>query len=178
MATNSLLTAHLVVQFSDASTNVSIVAEADDRDDGYNAGRTTFYAGASVYLLLFIPNGYVVDRVLTSAGTVSYVADSTKAIEAYVPYANEDSASLSYPVSSTFRYTWLGTSLGAISNPDQFTAKLPARGFDTVTKKAIPEYRVGVAYVTYVSNCKVYKLYGVPANCTQVMVFFVVKKST
>lgn len=178
MASNSLLTAHLVVQFSDAADAASVVAEVDDREDGYNFGKTTFYAGDNVYLLLFIPDGYEVDKVLTSAGTIAYVEDSTKNIEAYLPYANEDSASLSYPVDSGFAYTWLGTSLGVISNPDQFTAKLPARGYDTVTKKANPEYRVGVAYVTYKSACKVYKLYSVPANCLQVMVYFVVKKST
>ena len=178
MAANSLLTAHLVVQFSDATDNASVVAEVDDREDGYNFGRTTFYAGDNVFLLLFIPEGYKVDKVLTSAGTISYVEDNTKAIDTYVPYANEDSASLSYPVGSAFTYAWLGASLGVLSNPDQFTAKLPARGYDTVTKKAIPEYRVGVARVWYLSNCKVYKLYGVPSNCLQVMVFFVVKKST
>ena len=176
MASNSLLTAHLVVQFSDAADSVSVVAEIDDRDDGYNLGRTTFYAGDSVYLLLFIPEGYVVDTVLSSAGAVAYVEDSTKTIETYVPYANEDTASLTYPVGSGFNYAWLGSSLGVISTPDQFTAKLPARGYDTATKKPVPEYRIGVAYVSYLSACKVYKLYSVPSGCTQVMVFFVVKK--
>lgn len=178
MATNSLLTAHLVVQFSDAESNASVVAEVDDREGGYNAGKTTFYPGDSVYILLFIPNGYVVDQVLTSAGTVALVDTGYKFIESYVPYANEDSSSLSYPVSSNFTYAWLGNNLGAITNPDQFTAKLPARGFDTATKKPIPEYRVGVAYVTYRSNYKVYRLQSVPALCLQVMVYFIVKKAT
>lgn len=176
MATNSLLTAHLVVQFSDASSNVSVVAEVDDRPDGYNIGRTTFYVGDSVHLLLFIPDGYEVDQVLSSAGSVAYVADSEKAIESFLSFPNEDAASLSYPVSSGFGYTWLGQSHGVISTPDQFTAKLPPRGFDPVKKVPVPEYRVGVAKATYASACKVYKLYGVPANVSQVMVFFVVKK--
>lgn len=173
---NSLLTAHIVVQFAEADANVSIVAEIDDRELGYNLGKTTFYHGDTPYMLLFIPNGYVVDKVLTSAGAVSFVADDSKAIESYLAFANEDQVSLSYPVSSGFTYSWLGTNLGVISNPDQFTAKLPARGFDTTTKRAIPEYRVGVSYATYTSNCKVYKLSGVPGSVSQVMVFFVVKK--
>lgn len=177
MATNSLLTAHLVVQFSDASTNVSVVAEVDDREGGFNLGKTTFYPGDTPYILLFIPEGYEVDQVICSAGNVSYVVDSTKDIETYLAFPNEDSQSLTYPVSSLFTYAWLGTNCGMITNPDQFTAKLPARGFDTATKKAVPEYRVGVAYAAYVSDCRVYKLYNVPANVSQVIVYFVVKKS-
>jgi len=176
MATNTVLTAHLVVQFSDAEANASVVAEIDDREDGYNGGRTTFYIGDTVHMLLFIPSGYTVDQVLTSAGAVAYVAEDYKEIETYLTYANEDSASLSYPISSLFTYSWLGTVAGAVSNPDQFTAKLPVRPFDSVTKKVVPEYRIGIAKVTYRSNCKVYKLYSVPTNCLQVMVFFVVKK--
>lgn len=177
MATNNLLTAHIVVQFSDADSNVSVVAEVDDREDGFNAGKTTFYPGDNPHILLFIPTGYEVAEVLCSAGAVQYVIDSTKDIESYVAYPNEDSQSLSYPVSRNFTYSWLGNNCGPVTNPDQFTAKLPARGFDPVSKKPIPEYRLGVAYVTYVSNCKVYKLYNVPAGCSQVIVFFVVKKS-
>lgn len=173
---NNLLTAHIVVQFADADANVNVVAEIDDRENGYNLGKTSFYFGDTPHILLFIPTGYYVDQVLTSAGAVAFVADDNKTIENYLAYPNEDSASVSYPISSGWAYTWLGTALGVISNPDQFTAKLPARPFDPVSKKPIPEYRVGVASVTYVSDCKVYKLYNVPAGIAQVMVYFVVKK--
>ena len=174
---NSLLTAHIVVQFADDSANVSVVAEVDDREDGFNAGKTTFYHGDTPHVLLFIPAGYVVDQVLTSAGAVVFVTDSTKFVENYLAFANEDAVSVSYPISASFAYSWLGSSLGVISVADQFTAKLPARGFNTVTKKPIPEYRVGVAYATYNSACKVYKLYNVPPSVSQVMIFFVVKKA-
>lgn len=173
---NNLLTAHLVVQFADADANVNVVAEIDDREDGYNLGKTTFYFGDTPHILLFIPTGYYVDQVITSAGAVAFVADNTKSIETYLAFPNEDTASLSYPVSSGWSYSWLGSALGVLSNPDQFTAKLPARAFDPVTKKPIPEYRVGVAKASYVSDCKVYKLYSVPAGIAQVMVYFVVKK--
>ncbi len=176
-STNSLLTAHIVVQFADDTANVSVVAEVDDREDGYNAGKTSFYHGDTPYILLFIPTGYVVDQVLTSAGAVTYIDESEKFIENYLAFANEDSVSVSYPISSEWTYSWLGSSLGVISPADQFTAKLPSRGFDTVTKKPVPEYRVGVAYATYKSACKVYKLYNVPPTVSQVMIFFVVKKS-
>lgn len=174
---NSLLTAHIVVQFADDSSNVSVVAEVDDREDGYNAGKTSFYHGDTPYLLLFIPTGYVVDQVLVSAGAISFEADSVKAIESYLAFANEDSVSVSYPITSNWAYTWLGASLGIVSPADQFTAKLPSRGFDATTKKPVPEYRVGVAYATYSSACKVYKLYNVPPSVSQVMIFFVVKKA-
>jgi hypothetical protein len=176
-STNSLLTAHIVVQFADTSANVSIVAEVDDREDGYNAGKTSFYHGDTPHLLLFLPSGYEVDQVIPSAGTVSFIADDVKEVEGYLSFPNEDTASVSYPITSDWTYAWLGTSLGAISVADQFTASLPPRGFDTVNKKPIPEYRVGIASSYYKSACKVYKLSSVPPTVTQVMVFFVVKKS-
>lgn len=174
---NNLLTAHIVVQFAEADANVNVVAEIDDRENGYNLGKTTFYFGDTPHILLFIPNGYYVDQVLTSAGAIAFVADDNKEIETYLAYPNEDQASLSYPMSSGWGYSWLGNNLGIISNPDQFTAKLAARPFDPVTKKPIPEYRIGVAYASYVSACKVYKLYSVPAGISQVMVYFIVKKT-
>lgn len=173
---NNLLTAHIVVQFAEADANVSVVAEIDDRENGYNLGKTTFYFGDTPHILLFIPDGYYVDQVLTSAGAVAFVADDSKTIETYLAYPNEDSASLSYPVDSALSYTWLGQNHGVISTPDQFTAKLPTRAIDPSTKKPIPEYRIGVASASYVSECKVYKLYNVPAGIAQVMVYFVVKK--
>ena len=176
-STNSLLTAHIVVQFSDESDSVSVVAEVDDREDGYNAGKTTFYHGDTPFILLFIPAGYEVENVFCSAGAVSFTADTYKEIENYLAFANEDSVSVSYPISSNWAYAWLGTSLGVVSVANQFTAKLPSRGFDSVLKKPIPEYRVGIARATYRSDCKVYKLYNVPPLVSQVMIFFVVRKS-
>ncbi len=174
--TNSLLTAHIVVQFADAESNVSVVAEVDDREDGFNVGKTSFYSGDTPHLLLFVPAGYEVLSVMTSAGAVSFVTDTFKDIDTFLAFANEDSVSMSYPISGAWAYTWLGASLGVLTASDQFTAKLPARGFDAGTKKPIPEYRVGVAQATYTSDCKVYKLFNVPPLVSQVMVFFVVKK--
>lgn len=175
---NQVLTAHIVVNFQSAAANANVVAEIDDRVDGYNGGKTTFYPGDTPFMLLFIPDGYVVDQVLSSAGSVAYVEDSKKFIDTYLTYANEDQASLSYPFGDSWTYVWLGNNAGVISLPDQYTAKLPTRNFNTATKKLEPEYRIGVARVTYNSKCKVYKLYNVPLVVGQVIVFFVVKPAS
>jgi len=171
------ITAHLVVQFADEADNVNAVLEIDDRDSGYNAGKTTFYPGDQPAMLLFIPTGYVVDTIVTSAGIVSLIGDTVKEIEDNFVFANEDTASLSYPYSSDFSYYWLGTSAGSLSVNGQFELKLPARPIDPVSSLPVPPYRVGVAHVNYYANAKAYRLSAVPTTVNQVIVYFVLRKT-
>jgi hypothetical protein len=72
----AMLTTHIVVQFADSSDTVNAQVEVDDREFGFNGGKTTFYPGDSPALLLFMPSGYIVDSVYTSAGTVSSLANT------------------------------------------------------------------------------------------------------
>lgn len=171
----ALITAHLVVQFSDAADNLNAVLEIDDRDNGYNAGKTTFYPGDQPAMLLFMPTGYVVDTIVTSAGNVTLIGDTTKLIESDYVFANEDTSSLTYPHSSGFSYYWMGVDAGALSVSNQFEVKLPTRPIDPVSNLPVPPYRVGVARATYTSDAKAYRLSAVPTNVTQVIVYFVLR---
>lgn len=170
------LTAHLVVQFADPNLTANVVLEIDDREAGYNNGKTTFYPGDQPVMLLFLPDGYAVDTIVTSAGAIDYVAEDTKEVEGYYPFANEDTASLTYPYGSGWTYAWLGTNAGALALNGQYEIKLPSRPIDPVTRALVPPYRVGVAYGTYTSNCKVYRLHSVPLGVSQVVAYFIVKK--
>lgn len=170
-----MLTTHIVVQFADSSDTVNAQVEVDDREFGFNGGKTTFYPGDSPALLLFMPSGYIVDSVYTSAGTVSLLGDTTKVIEGDYVFANEDTASLSYPYTANLVYSWMGTGLGALG-VSEYELRLPARPVDPVTHLPVPPYRVGIARATYESNAKAYRLSAVPLNVSQVIVYFVLRK--
>ncbi len=177
MADNTLLTAHIVVDFEGGSaSDIGLVVEVDDREDGYNAGRTSFFPGQDAYLLAFVPTGYYIDATYISAGVLSLVGSDTKEVEDFVEFPNTDDASLSYPATSGFTYSWLGSNLGLVTLASQKTVTLPARTFNTVTKKFVPEYRVGVAKLNYNAACSVYKVSGVPTTVSRVLAFFVAKK--
>jgi hypothetical protein len=171
----AMLTTHIVVQFADSSDTVNAQVEVDDREFGFNGGKTTFYPGDSPALLLFMPSGYIVDSVYTSAGTVSLLGDTTKVIEGDYVFANEDTASLSYPYTANLVYSWMGTGLGALG-VSEYELRLPARPVDPVTHLPVPPYRVGIARATYESNAKAYRLSAVPLNVSQVIVYFVLRK--
>lgn len=171
----AMLTTHIVVQFADSSDTVNAQVEVDDREFGFNGGKTTFYPGDSPALLLFMPSGYIVDSVYTSAGTVSLLGDTTKVIEGDYVFANEDTASLSYPYTANLVYSWMGTGLGALG-VSEYELRLPARPVDPVTHLHVPPYRVGIARATYESNAKAYRLSAVPLNVSQVIVYFVLRK--
>jgi hypothetical protein len=171
----SLLTTHIVVQFADSSDTVNAQVEIDDREFGFNGGKTTFYPGDSPALLLFMPSGYIVDSVYSSAGTVSLIGDTTKVVEGDYVFANEDTASLSYPYAANLVYSWMGTNLGALG-VSEYELRLPARPVDPVTHLPVPPYRVGISHATYDSNAKAYRLSAVPLSVSQVVVYFVLRK--
>lgn len=173
----AILTTHIVVQFADSSDTANAQVEVDDREFGYNGGKTTFYPGDSPALLLFMPTGYVVDSIYTSAGSVSLIGDTTKTIEQDFVFANEDTASLTYPMSANFAYAWMGTGIGALGVSNEYELKLPARPLDVVTHLPIPPYRVGIARASYESNAKAYRLSSVPISVAQVIVYFVLRKA-
>lgn len=179
---STTITANVVVQFG---KQVGASAEVDDRAAGYNNGKTSFVPGEVVYLLLFYPEGYEVKFSESSAGNLVKVADDQKDItDEVVQFADTDSASTQYPMSSIPLYsnipaTWLGTSLGSLRKVGESEVTPPARARDASTGKPNPEHRIGIAKVSYSANCEVWKLYGVPTLSggriiDQVMCFWVV----
>jgi hypothetical protein len=173
---STVITAHIVVPFA-SDQDVNIVAEIDDREDGYNAGKTTFAPGSDAYILVFLPTGWYIDSATVTAGTIGYIENDTKNVEAYLEFPNTDDASLSYPYDNTFIYTWLGTAPGILTPVTQFRVTLPPRTRDSLSGEFVPPYRIGIAEISYNSICQVWKVSGVPTDIDKVMAFFVARKS-
>lgn len=171
----TVITAHVVVQFA-GDEDVNVVVELDDRENGFNNGKTTFTPGQDAYILVFLPTGWVVSSATVTAGTIGYVQGDTRAVEQYMEFPNTDDATMQYPYDNTFVYQWLGSAPGSLTPISQFKAVLPPRTQDPITGAFIPEYRIGIAKVNYNSVCQVWKVSGVPANIDRVMAFFVCTK--
>jgi hypothetical protein len=171
----TVITAHVVVPFA-GDEDVNVVVELDDRETGFNAGKTSFAPGQDAYILVFLPTGWIIDSATVTAGTIGYVQNDVKVADGFLEFPNTDDASLSYPFGDTFQYTWLGAAPGIISLPTQFRAVLPPRTRDPLSGAFVPEYRIGIASYSYNSNCQVWKVSGVPTSISRVMAFFVAKK--
>ncbi len=174
MATTSI-TAHVVVEFSAGDDTPNVTVEIDGRENGYNAGKTTFQPGENAYLLLYVPPGWSAVYHASSAGALTYVEDANVDIENYVTFVDDETASLQYPVSSTPSFTWLGNDLGIISVVKQ-VCSLVARAYNTLTAEFTPAHRVGIAKTNYVSVARVYRLSSTPVSISKVVCLFVVKK--
>lgn len=177
MVAATTITASVLVDFAGEDANFAAFVELDDREFGLNGGKTNFIPSQDVYLLLFKPTGYSVIQTLTTSGVLELVQGSTRDVDEFVQFVNEDSQSVRYPIDSSFSYQWEGDSPGVLSNT-QFGLSLPTRGIDPNTQKPIPEYRAAVARIIYSANCEVWKLSGTPLAISQALLLFIVEKDT
>lgn len=172
----TVLSAHIVVEFGDADAS-NFIVEVDDREGGYNNGKTSFFPGQAAHLLVFTPPGYVIDQALVTAGSLTLIkSNEVKAVQEYIEFPNVDDGSVNYPINNSFSYRWLSASnIGTLSVASPYKVTLPSRSVDA-SGNLVPKYRIGVAQVSYNSICAVYKVYGVPSNIEKVMAFFVARK--
>lgn len=176
MAAANVITAHLVVEFAEGDGSISAFVEVDDREFGFNGGVTRFLPGQPAYLLLFKPTGYSTIYAASSAGELVKHTDSVKAVEEYVTFPNQDSATVRYPINADFSYQWLGVNPGQLSRSGEFSVGLPARPLNPANSEPNPKYRIGVARLAYTANCEVWRLQDVDSAISQVLCFFVIKK--
>lgn len=109
------VTASLVVEFSGAADSF-LTAEIDDRAEGLNGGKTSFYPGDKAYFLVFKGQTVVIDQILASAGGVTPVAEGYyEEVDEWVTFENTDEASAKRFVDSDFTYQWFGNNLGPIT---------------------------------------------------------------
>ncbi len=172
---NAQITAHVVVEFSDGdSPNVSV--EVDTRPEGYNHGASSFTPGQSVYLLLYVPPGWVCSYKEVTAGALTLTGTTSINVEDYLTFIDDDTQSLSKYPTNTPSFSWLGVSLGAITVVQQICSIL-ARVYNTVTGAYTPPHRIGLAKANYSTQAQVYRISSVPVNIAQVAALFVVSKS-
>lgn len=143
--------ATIKIQFgTDAATDSSsgyVSAEIDSREDGLNAGKTSFAPGDSVYILVYLSSDVKITGADCSAGTVSATGSTTVTLTQELTFENIKTASLDIPASGPITTTtWFGRSLGSISvGADKTTCTASSAG-------------VAVAEVTYTALAQIYRL--------------------
>jgi hypothetical protein len=129
----------------EAGTHLS--AEIDDRETGYNAGKTSFIAGDTAHFLVFRSANVQVDRIAFSAGSVSLVGSGVSVEkEEELIFEDSDSAVLPIPANGIVSTRFFGNDLGSLTlQSDKMTLKASSKG-------------VAVAKVVYTANADVYAL--------------------
>ena len=143
---------NITVQFGAAATDAGLLlkAEVDSRDDGLNAGNTSFIPGDSVGILLFRDDLITQLDTVTTAGTLVQAGSGTFLVQDEALTFSDNTeinqeVSFQYPVYSGFTYKWLGTDGGAIQVIERQTARKPSAG-------------IGVALVSYTTFYTAYRL--------------------
>lgn len=153
-----IVTATLSIGFGAASAAAgadSLIAEVDGREEGLNAGKTSFNPGDEVFILLYKSSNVTVDAVVPSFGTIAKLPGlEVVELEEDVVFANVPEASVSRPIVQLITDEWLGIDLGGIIKTGELQVSLssPPTGLPPAGVYA------GVNRLTYKSNATVYRL--------------------
>lgn len=150
----STVTATLVVNFDDGRTGDAFLQlEIDSREDGFNAGNTTFGPGEQPVYLEFKTSSMTVLERVVSAGLIQplnlIAPDNEILVEEFITFPRDRVQALSKPIDSGFTFKWLGNDLGALTPIDELTVQSALTG-------------VGVAKVTYTAKFEAFRLVNVP----------------
>ncbi len=141
----STVTTSIVVQFTQADgASGVLVVEVDDREaaeGGLNGGKTSFMPGDTVKLLRYKSSNVTIDAEEVSLGSLGAGASVVVSKTEDVTFAGETEASVRYPITSGFSYSWIGRDNGVVSVVGETTLRVP--------EPATGEYVVGIARVTY-----------------------------
>lgn len=170
----AIVTASLTVSFgsrTDGGADTGdgsgvMVLEVDGRPDGLNGGRTSFFRGDEVYLLLYTGPSVTVRAVQSTAGDIRRSGSGQRSIDQTLTLSGSDSASLSHPSAGISSRAWIGSGLAL---PGLTPA--PAATVDGPTRLVWPVQVVGLYRVQYVAGYTAYRLAGVPED--QAIVFVV-----
>ena len=148
------VTATLVVNFDDGRQGDAVLQlEIDSRDEGFNAGKTTFGPGDQPVYLEFKTSNIIVQERVVSAGLIQPLnlvfPDNEILVEEFLVFPREQTQTLNRPVDSGFTFKWLGTDLGALVLLDELTVRAPING-------------VGVAKVSYKTKIEAFRIVNIP----------------
>ncbi|MBF0130997.1 MAG: hypothetical protein HQL75_00210 [Magnetococcales bacterium] len=128
------------------SASKSISAEVDSRRDGFNGGRTTFFPGDTVYILVFKDDGVNLEDPMYSDGNMRFVGERNIKFSQDVTFSNTNVATLNKQSYQIENYIWIGRGLGSLS-------------LSADRKSVVAEYSgVGIARVNYYSHATVWAL--------------------
>ena len=155
---SNIVTASLVVGFQEQGADAGQLpfrAEVDSREDGYNAGKTSFRPGDDVFILLYHDPSILVTHAIATQGFLTKEGSETiTGVEEIITFANQDSASVSGPIVGVPAITWYGANLGGLRVGDDASTLY----VEDAGSAGFPDPYVGAAKVTYDTYVTVYKL--------------------
>lgn len=137
------------------AANAILTAELDTRDDGYNAGRSSFLFGDQPVYLIYKTSNVTFDQY-TTAGSTQYVGNVTIEVDEVITFLREQEASISKPPSTAVTFTLIG-------GDGMDTANLTVSGTRVTYSPDDPEATPPLAVVraTYNTTALAYRLIGV-----------------
>ena len=135
------------VSFSTPKTGI-LKIEVDDREDGFNHGKTSsFLPGASVGLLLYKGPGVTLQSIYTSLGGVDLNGQASVDKEETVVFSAPDDLikSLNYPLAVIKEQIWLGATLGSFNIEDDQSLRI----------RTSRTFGIGVCLIKYKSNATI-----------------------
>ena len=148
---NELITTTLVINFSAGDTGGILLAEVDDRPDGFNAGDTNFRPGSSPAFLLYKSSNVTIQQMVVTEGSLSALGSVTVEKSEDLQFAMEDTADFRYPYASGLVTDLIAPSGFSISASTGNTAKLNTKG-------------VAIARVRYKTVAQAYRIVGASGN--------------
>lgn len=169
-----IVVATLNVNFAEdtEATQGVLKLEIDDREDGLNAGDTSFQPGDTVGFWLFKDSNVTLNTSVpvSTSGGVTSAGSASKEIDEYITFSNSDSASLGYPPSGSVTLEWIGRAYKIDGTSVTTTTVLPER---TRSQLAMPDKTqvAGVLRARYNTSGSLYRLRSVPTDITEVLIF-------
>lgn len=170
------VTATLQISFerddADGEDGVILRLEVDDRDDGLNAGDTSFRPGDDVYYLMYL-TGASLQQHFATAGAISSEGGGGRVIAdddaEYLTFSEAKEASLGYPASGGLTSSaWIGNVYDLNGNQIAApTIELVDGGSTIRTAEKV----TGILKLEYIAPYTAYRLSGVPLDVTRAMVF-------
>lgn len=143
-----IVTASLTINFEAGKGSNQFLVEVDDREDGPNAGRTSFKPGDTAYLLLYASSNVSNVRSFTTSGSLASGGLITVYKEEIISFAKEGEVSARYPIiAGSATYEWYGPSPSSIS--------VSGNSF------IVPNDTFAIGKVKYRSQARQYSLSGV-----------------
>jgi hypothetical protein len=167
-----VVVATLNVNFSEDTTATEGVLklEIDDREDGLNAGDTSFSPGDTVGFFLYKDSNVTVEYgPAATSGGVTSSGSASKDIDEYITFSNSDSGSLGYPPSGSVSLEWQGRCLKIVGTEVTQTTALPERTRSNL-KMADGSSVAGILRAQYSTTGSLYTLLSVPEDFTEVLI--------
>jgi len=153
-----------------ADTTGVLKLEIDDREDGLNAGDTSFQPGDTVGFFLFKDSNVTVEYgPAATSGGITTSGSASKTIDEYITFSNSDSGSLGYPPAGAVSLEWQGRCLKIVGTTVTTITTLPTRTRSQL-RMADGSSVAGVLRAQYTTTGSLYTLRSVPEDIAEALI--------